>query len=306
MIEGVYIYRKGGEVIGSPLPAFDDLFLQIDSDNTAAGLYFVVEFLNKDNGKKVTIKLYPKIGQNIVETYISQILRNLLNSDFESYTLNLEAKEYDENGYVSDFFMQFDVIPSFYNSYLPPLKIYFFYYYDGADYDILSSRGITLYDDDFNELSDEISITTTLNNIYKETLDPSFKKIITITHKQVCEPLLKLKYLNLHTGYYDTFGGWYLKQDTVNIEKQIYNRQTLMDTGTRQALPELDNEFTLISYDLPIDQANYIAKNIIMSPKTYLIDTNNNEVECVVMNKNYTNALSVVNVFANINLNIKL
>jgi hypothetical protein len=306
MIEGVYIYRKGGEVIGSPLPAFDDLFLQIDSDNTAAGLYFVVEFLNKDNGKKVTIKLYPKIGQNIVETYISQILRNLLNSDFESYTLNLEAKEYDENGYVSDFFMQFDVIPSFYNSYLPPIKIYFFYYYDGADYDILSSRGITLYDDDFNELSDEISITTTLNNIYKETLDPSFKKIITITHKQVCEPLLKLKYLNLHTGYYDTFGGWYLKQDTVNIEKQIYNRQTLMDTGTRQALPELDNEFTLISYDLPIDQANYIAKNIIMSPKTYLIDTNNNEVECVVMNKNYTNALSVVNVFANINLNIKL
>jgi len=79
-----------------------------------------------------------------------------------------------------------------------------------------------------------------------------------------------------------------------------------MDTGTRQALPELDNEFNLISYDLPIDQANYIAKSIIMSPKTFLIDTNGNEMECVVMNKNYTNALNVVNVFANINLNIKL
>ena len=306
MIQGVYIYRKGGEVIGSPLPAFDDLFLQIDSDNTAAGLYFVVEFVNIDSNKKVTIKLYPKIGYNEVETYISQILRNLLNSDFESYTLNLEAKEYDETGYVSNFFMQFVVIPSIYNSFLPPLKNYYFYYYNGADYDILSSRGITLYDDDFNELSDEISITTTLNNIYKETLDPPFKKIITITHKQVCEPLLKLKYLNLHTGYYDEFGGWYIKQDTVNVEKQIYNRQKLGDMGTRQALPELDNEFILISYDLPIDQANYIAKSIIMSPKTYLIDTNNNEVECVVMNKNYTDALSVVNVFANINLNVKL
>jgi hypothetical protein len=202
--------------------------------------------------------------------------------------------------------MQFVVIPSIYNSFLPPLKNYYFYYYNGADYDILSSRGITLYDDDFNELSDEISITTTLNNIYKETLAPPFKKIITITHKQVCEPLLKLKYLNLHTGYYDEFGGWYIKQDTVNVEKQIYNRQTLMDTGTRQALPELTDEFNLISYDLPIDQANYIAKSIITSPKTYLIDPEGNEVECVVMNKNYTNALSVVNVFANINLNIKL
>jgi len=306
MIQGVYIYRKGGEVIGSPLPAFDDLFLQIESDNTAAGLYFIVDFVNIDSNKKVTIKLYPKIGYNEVETYISQILRNLLNSDFESYTLNLEVKEYDETGYVSDFFMQFVVIPSIYNSFLPPLKNYYFYYYNGADYDILSSRGITLYDDDFNELSDEISITTTLNNIYKETLDPPFKKIITITHKQVCEPLLKLKYLNLHTGYYDEFGGWYIKQDTVNVEKQIYNRQTLMDTGTRQALPELTDEFNLISYDLPIDQANYIAKSIITSPKTYLIDPEGNEMECVVMNKNYTNALSVVNVFANINLNVKL
>ena len=306
MIQGVYVYRKGGEVIGSPLPAFDDLFLQIDSDNTSAGLYFVVDFVNEYSGKKVTIKLYPKIGQNTVETYISQILRNLFNADFDYFTLNITVKEYDETGYVRDFFMQFTAIPSFYNSYIPPIKIYFFYYYDGADYDILSSRGITLYDDDFNELSDEISIITTLNNIYKETLAPPFTKVITITHKQVCEPLLKLKYLNLHTGYYDEFGGWYLKQDTVNIEKQIYNRQKLGDMGTRQALPELTDEFILISYDLPIDQANYIAKSIIMSPKTYLIDTNGTEVECVVMNKTHTNALSVVNVFANINLNIKL
>ena len=306
MIQGAYVYRKGGEVIGSPLPAFDDLFLQIESDNTAAGLYFVVEIVNEYSSKKLTIKLYPKIAQNIVETYISQILRNLFNSNFDIYPISFTIREYDESGYIGSYSEDVYVTPSIYNSYLPPIKIYFFYYYDGADYDILSSRGITLYDDDFNELSDEISITTTLNNIYKETLDPPFKKIITITHKQVCEPLLKLKYLNLHTGYYDTFGGWYLKQDTVNIEKQIYNRQTLMDTGTRQALPELTDEFTLISYDLPVDQANYIAKSIIMSPKTFLIDTNNNEVECVVMNKNYTDALSVVNVFANINLNIKL
>lgn len=305
MIEGIYFCRKDGEVIGTPLPAFDDLFLQIESDNTAAGLYFVVEIVNEYSSKKLTIKLYPKIAQNIVETYISQILRNLFNSNFDTYPISFTIREYDESGYIGSYGEDVYVTPSIYNSYLPPIKIYFFYYYDGADYDILSSRGITLYDDDFNELSDEISITTTLNNIYKETLDPPFKKIITITHKQVCEPLLKLKYLNLHTGYYDEFGGWYIKQDTVNVEKQIYNRQTLGDTGTRQALPELDNEFNLISYDLPIDQANYIAKSIITSPKTFLIDTNENEVECVVMNKNYTDALSVVNVFANINLNIK-
>ncbi len=307
MIQGVYVYRKGGEVIGSPLPAFDDLFLQIDSDNTAAGLYFIVDFVNIDSNKKVTIKLYPKIGQNIVETYISQILRNLLNSDFDGYTLNLEAKEYDETGYVSDFFMEFIVIPSIYNSYIPPIKDYFFYYYDGADYDKFSKIKLQVwYNDSFLSMSDIINITTSLNNIYKRKPDLSFEKIMTITHKQVCEPLYKIRYLNLHTGYYDEFSGWYIKQDTVNVEKQIYNRQKLGDMGTRQALPELTDEFILISYDLPIDQANYIAKSIITSPKTFLIDPNNNEVECVVMNKNYTNALSVVNVFANINLNVKL
>ncbi len=302
MIQGVYVYRKGGEVIGTPLPAFDDLFLQIESDNTAAGLYFIVDFLNEDSSKKVTIKLYPKIGYNEVETYISQILRNLFDKNFYFFNLNIKVKEYDENGYVSDFFMQFVVIPSIYNSFLPPLKNYYFYYYNGADYDILTKTGLKLYNYyTQDELDDSVTIDTNLKKIEKYN-----GEVITLTHKQVCEPLLKLKYLNLHTGYYDTFGGWYIKQDTVNIEKQIYNRQKLGDMGTRQALPELTDEFTLISYDLPVDQANYIAKNIIMSPKTYLIDTNENEVECVVMNKTHTDALSVVNVFANINLNIKL
>ena len=302
MIQGVYFCRKDGEVIGSPLPAFDDLFLQIESDNTAAGLYFVVDFLNVDSNKKVTIKLYPKIGYTAVETYISQILRNLFDKNFYFFNLNIKAKEYDENGYVSDFFMQFVVIPSIYNSFLPPLKNYYFYYYNGADYDILTKTGLKWYNYyTQDELDDSVTIDTNLTKIKKYNGDT-----INFTHKQVCEPLYKLKYLNPHTGYYDVFGGWYLKQDTVNVEKQIYNKQVLGDTGTRQALPELDNEFTLISYDLPIDQANYIAKSIIMSPKTFLIDTNGNEVECVVMNKNYTDALSVVNVFANINLNIKL
>ena len=306
MIQGVYIYRKGGEVIGTPLPAFDDLFLQIESDNTAAGLYFIVDFVNIDSNKKVTIKLYPKIGYNEVETYISQILRNLFNEDFDYFTLNITVKEYDENGYVSDFFMQFIAIPSIYKSYLPPIKDYYFYYYSASDFDKFSKiDGITWYNDSHVALTDQVAINSSLKNIYKK-VGTVYEKIIRIHHKQVCEPLLKLKYLNLHTGYYDEFVGWYIKQDTINVEKQIYNKQVLGDMGTRQALPELTDEFILISYDLPIDQANYIAKSIIMSPKTYLIDTNNNKVECVVMNKNYTDALSVVNVFANINLNIKL
>ena len=306
MIQGVYVYRKGGEVIGTPLPAFDDLFLQIESDNTAAGLYFIVDFVSIDNGKKVTIKLYPKIGQNIVETYISRILRDLFDENFDYFTLNITVKEFDENGYVSDFFMQFIAIPSYYNSYLPPIKNYYFYYYDGADYDKFSKINLQVwYNDSYTAFTDNVTINSSLKNIYKK-VGTVYEKLIRIHHKQVCEPLLKLKYLNLHTGYYDTFGGWYIKQDTVNIEKQIYNRQNLGDMGTRQALPELTDEFTLISYDLPIDQANYIAKSIITSPKSFLIDTNGNEMECVVMNKNYTNALSVVNVFANINLNVKL
>ena len=306
MIEGVYIYRKGGEVIGSPLPAFDDLFLQIESDNTSAGLYFIVDFVNIDSNKKVTIKLYPKIGQNIVETYISRILRDLFNENFDYFTLNITVKEFDENGYVSDFFMQFIAIPSYYNSFLPHIKNYYFYYYDGADYDKFSKINLPVwYKDNYAYLADNIKINTSLKNIYKK-VGTVYERLIRIHHKQVCEPLLKLKYLNLHTGYYDEFGGWYIKQDTVNIEKQIYNRQTLGDTGTRQALPELDNEFNLISYDLPVDQANYIAKSIIMSPKTYLIDTNGTLMECVVQDSSYQDAVSVVNTFSNIKLRLKI
>lgn len=303
MIEGVdFLDKNGNSSFGTALPAFDDLFLQIESDNTAAGLYFVVEIVNEYSSKKLTIKLYPKIAQNIVETYISQILRNLFNSNFDTYPISFTIREYDESGYIGSYGEDVYVTPSIYNSYLPPIKIYFFYYYDGADYDILTKTGLKWYNYyTQDELDDSVTIDTNLTKIEKYNGDT-----INFTHKQVCEPLLKLKYLNLHTGYYDTFGGWYLKQDTVNIEKQTYNRQVLGDMGTRQALPELDNEFNLISYDLPIDQANYIAKNIIISPKTFLIDPEGNEVECVVMNKNYTDALSVVNVFANINLNIKL
>lgn len=92
MIEGVYFCRKDGEVIGSPLPAFDDLFLQIESDNTAAGLYFIVDFVNIDSNKKVTIKLYPKIGYNEVETYISQILRNLFDKNFYFFNFKYKSK----------------------------------------------------------------------------------------------------------------------------------------------------------------------------------------------------------------------
>ena len=74
----------------------------------------------------------------------------------------------------------------------------------------------------------------------------------------------------------------------------------------RQSLVNLDDEFTLISYDLPVEQANYIAKSIIMSPKTYLIDTNGTQVECVVQDNSYQDAVSVVNAFSNIKLRLKI
>ena len=304
MIQGVYIYRKGGEVIGSPLPAFDDLFLQIESDNVGAGLNFRVKLTNQTTNQYYNLKLYPKIGSLTVTTHISTLLRYL--SNLNNYSLYVEVSEYNDDIYSSGASVLLDVYPRIYNSYLPEIYDYYYYYYSASDFDKFSKiDGITWYNDSHVALTDQVAINSSLKNIYKK-VGTVYEKIIRIHHKQVCEPLLKLKYLNLHTGYYDEFVGWYIKQDTINVEKQIYNKQVLGDMGTRQALPELTDEFILISYDLPIDQANYIAKSIIMSPKTNLIDTNNNVVECVVMNKNYTDALSVVNVFANINLNIKL
>jgi len=304
MIEGVYIYRKGGEVIGSPLPAFDDLFLQIESDNLGTGLNFRVKLTNQDTNQYYNLKLYPKIGSTIITTYISTLLRYL--SNLNNYSLYVEVKEYNDDVYVGGAIVQLDVYPRIYNSYLPKISDYYFYYYTTSDFDTFSKTdNIIWYKDNYAFLADNITINTSLKNIYKK-VGTVYEKLIRIHHKQVCEPLWKLQYLNLHTGNYDRFSGWYLKQDTRQVSRQTYNRLVVGDTGMRQSLVNLDDEFTLISYDLPVEQANYIAKSIIMSPKTYMIDTNGNEVECVVMNKNYTDALSVVNVFANINLNIKL
>lgn len=304
MIEGVDFLDKNGSSFGTALPMYSDIFLYIESDNVGAGLNFRVKLTNQTTNQYYNLKLYPKIGSTTVTTYISTLLRYL--SVLNDYPLYVEILEYNDDIYSSGASVQLDVYPRIYNSFLPNFLDYYFYYYNTSDFDKFSKiDSITWYNDSHIAFTDQVAINSSLKNIYKK-VGTVYEKLIRIHHKQVCEPLLKLKYLNLYTGYYDTFGGWYLKQDTVNVEKQIYNRQKLGDMGTRQALPELTDEFILISYDLPIDQANYIAKNIIISPKTFLIDTNENEVECVVMNKNYTDALNVVNVFANINLNIKL
>ena len=304
MIQRVDFLDKNGNSISGALPMYSDIFLYIKSNNVAAGLNFRVKLTNQTTNQYYNLKLYPKIGSTTVTTHISTLLRYL--SNLNNYSLYVEVSEYNDDTYVGGASVQLNVYPRIYNSFLPEIYDYYYYYYSASDFDKFSKiDGITWYNDSHVALTDQVAINSSLKNIYKK-VGTVYEKIIRIHHKQVCEPLLKLKYLNLHTGYYDEFSGWYIKQDTVNVEKQIYNRQTLKDTGTRQALPELTDEFILISYDLPTDQANYIAKSIIMSPKTFLIDTNGNEMECVVMNKNYTDALNVVNVFANINLNIKL
>ncbi len=304
MIENIDFLDKNGNSIIGELPMYSDIFLKIESDNVGAGLNFRVKLTNQDTNQYYNLNLYPKIGSNRIYTYISTPLRYL--SNLNNYPLYVVVLEYNYDTYVGGASVQLDVYPRIYNSYLPKISDYYFYYYNTSDFDTFSKiDSITWYNDSHIAFTDQVAINSSLKNIYQK-IGTNYEKLIRIHHKQVCEPLYKLQYLNLHTGNYDRFSGWYLKQDTVNIEKQTYNRQVLGDMGTRQALPELDNEFNLISYDLPIDQANYIAKSIIMSPKTYLIDTNGNEMECVVMNKNYTDALSVVNVFANINLNIKL
>jgi len=300
----VFLDKNGNNSFGAELPIYSDIFLYIESDNVGAGLNFRVKLTNQTTNQYYNLKLYPKIGSNRIYTYLSTLLRYL--SNLNDYSLYVEILEYNDDTYVGGASVQLDVYPRIYNSYLPKISDYYYYYYTASDFDTFSKvDGITWYNDSYTAFTDNVTINSSLKNIYKK-VGTVYEKLIRIHHKQVCEPLWKIQYLNLHTGYYDRFSGWYIKQDTVNVEKQIYNRQKLGDMGTRQALPELTDEFILISYDLPIDQANYIAKSIIMSPKTFLIDTNGNEVECVVMNKNYTDALSVVNVFANINLNVKL
>ena len=304
MINKIEFVDKNGSSISGALPMYSDIFLYIESDNLVAGLNFRVKLTNQDTNQYYNLKLYPKIGSTTVTTYISTLLRYL--SVLNNYPLYVEILEYNDDTYVGGASVQLDVHPRIYNSFLPKISDYYYYYYTASDFDRLSRvDNIAWYNDSYVVLTDQVAINSSLKNIYKK-VGTVYEKLIRIHHKQVCEPLYKLQYLNLHTGYEDRFSGWYLKQDTKQVSRQTYNRLVVGDTGMRQSLVNLDDEFTLISYDLPVEQANYIAKSIIMSPKTFLIDTNGNEVECVVMNKNYTDALSVVNVFSNIKLRLKI
>jgi hypothetical protein len=304
MIQRVDFLDKNGNSISAALPIYSDIFLYIESDNVGAGLNFRVKLTNQDTNQYYNLKLYPKIGSTTVTTYISTLLRYL--SVLNNYPLYVEILEYNDDTYVGGASVQLDVYPRIYNSFLPNFLDYYFYYYSVSDFDKFSKiDNIIWYKDDYTYLVDSVQINTSLKNIYKK-VGTVYEKLIRIHHKQVCEPLWKLQYLNLHTGNYDRFSGWYLKQDTRQVSRQTYNRLVVGDTGMRQSLVNLDDEFTLISYDLPVDQANYIAKSIIMSPKTYLIDMNGTQVECVVQDSSYQDAVSVVNTFSNIKLKIKI
>ena len=304
MIQGVDFLDKNGNSISGALPMYSDIFLYIESDNLGTGLNFRVKLTNQDTNQYYNLKLYPKIGSTIVNTYLSTLLRYL--SNLKNYPLYIEILEYNDDTYVGGASVQLYVYPRIYNSFLPKISDYYYYYYTASDFDNFSKiDNIAWYNDSYVVLTDQVAIISSLKNIYKK-VGTVYEKVIRIHHKQVCEPLWKIQYLNLHTGYEDRFSGWYLKQDTKQVSRQTYNRLVVGDTGMRQSLVNLDDEFTLISYDLPVEQANYIAKSIIMSPKMYLIDTNNNMVECVVQDNSYQDAVSVVNTFSNIKLKIKI
>ena len=305
MIERLnFLDKNGNASFGSELPMYSDIFLYIESDNVGAGLNFRVKLTNQDTNQYYNLKLYPKIGSTTVTTHISTLLRYL--SNLNSYSLYIEISEYNDDIHSSGASVQLDVYPRIYNSFLPEISNYYFYYYTASDFDTFSKiDGITWYNDSYTAFTDNVTINSSLKNIYKK-VGTVYEKLIRIHHKQVCEPLWKIQYLNLHTGYNDRFSGWYLKQDTKQVSRQTYNRLVVGDTGMRQSLVNLDDEFTLISYDLPVEQANYIAKSIIMSPKTYLIDTNGTQVECVVQDNSYQDAVSVVNAFSNIKLRLKI
>ena len=299
-----FLDKNGNSSFGAELPMYNDIFLYIESDNVGAGLNFRVKLTNQTTNQYYNLKLYPKIGSTTVTTHISTLLRYL--SNLNNYSLYVEVLEYNDDIYSSGASVQLDVYPRIYNSFLPNFSDYYFYYYTASDFDTLSKIDVmNWYNDSHIALLDSVAINSSLKNIYKK-VGTVYEKLIRIHHKQVCEPLYKLQYLNLYTGYYDRFSGWYLKQDTKQVSRQTYNRLVVGDTGVRQSLINLDDEFILISYDLTVDQANYIAKSIIMSPKTYLIDTNGTQVECVVMDSSYQDAVSVVNNFSNIKLKIKI
>jgi len=197
----VFLDKNGNASFGYELPMYSDIFLKIESDNMGAGLNFRVKLTNKITNQYYNLKLYPKIGSTTVTAYLSTLLRYL--SVLNNYPLYVEVLEYNDDTYVGGASVQLDVYPRIYNSYLPKISDYYYYYYTTSDFDKFSKiDNIIWYKDDYTYLVDSVPINTSLKNIYKK-VGTVYEKLIRIHHKQVCEPLWKIQYLNLHTGYYD-------------------------------------------------------------------------------------------------------
>ena len=180
MIENIDFLNKNGFSIIGALPMYSDIFLKIESDNMGAGLNFRVKLTNQTTNQYYNLKLYPKIGSTIVNTYLSTLLRYL--SNLNDYSLYVEVKEYNDDTYVSVASVQLDVYPRIYNSFLPEISDYYYYYYTASDFDRLSKvDNITWYNDNYTALSDQVAINTSLQNIYKK-VGTVYEKIIRIHH----------------------------------------------------------------------------------------------------------------------------
>ena len=154
MIQRVDFLDKNGNSISGALPMYSDIFLYIESDNLGTGLNFRVKLTNQDTNQYYNLKLYPKIGSTIVNTYLSTLLRYL--SNLNNYSLYVEVLEYNDDTYVGGASVNLDVYPRIYNSFLPKISDYYFYYYTGATLITFKSRLYTWYNDDYTYLVDSV------------------------------------------------------------------------------------------------------------------------------------------------------
>ena len=307
MITILNIKDETGNVITDPVPVLSDIFLEIESDYAGSGLNFRINLKNNTDNKDYSFKVYPKVGSKSVYIYITEMLKII--SGFQSYQLEINVSDYHDDTPISSGNVVINAIISENKSILPNYSLYYFYYNADTDSDKISKVDNTNWyekvGNNYVLRVDSFAVTKNTGDLYKR-VGSNYILLIRFIKKDVCNKLNKIRFFNRNTGFYDEFKGWYLKRDTTNIDRQIYNKQVMSDFGSRQSSLNYDNTIELISYDLFYDQANWIAKGIITSPDVYFTDVNGKERKCVVLENNYIDAVNVVNNFSNIKITIKL
>jgi len=295
MITDIQFLEASNSIELDYISLYANTFLNIKSDYIYDNLHFSITFKNNQNNKSYTINSYAEANVNEVSIYLKKILQIIQSQYYELnshyFTINILIKEYHNNEYIDEVLIENKNV-YFYNSYIynnettfyPNYNEYYFFYNTSTDYDIITKRNCKWYLGNGKEIqNDDLTIdVSSIDNkiiIIKDLSDNILNKI-KIFYINSYDKLNSLEFLNINTGIMERFSGWKIIDEKFDISKNIYKSNNFDNFWHVQShIEKKDTIISISNNKIPIKTANYIYKNIILSPYIKFNDKN-----CVILN----------------------